>query len=169
MAIVPKDQVWVDANFKEGQLRRIRVGQPASVIADANDVEYHVSSSGSGQERARRSVLPPQNVTGNWIKAVQRLPVRIALDAPGGRASARDRPLDGAANRRSCRCRRAGERSRSASWRPTTERGLADPERAVDRLIAEIIRRTAAVAGRRRRRPRPRPSELLPTIDSRHE
>jgi membrane fusion protein (multidrug efflux system) len=84
MAIVPLDDVWVDANFKEGQLRDVRVGQPVTVHADlyGGDAEYHGKvvgvSAGSGSAFA---LLPAQNASGNWIKVVQRLPVRIALDA----------------------------------------------------------------------------------------
>jgi membrane fusion protein, multidrug efflux system len=82
MAIVPPDEVWVDANFKEVQVKQIRVGQRARVTADANGVEYHGTvvgvAAGTG---AAFALLPAQNATGNWIKVVQRLPVRIALDA----------------------------------------------------------------------------------------
>jgi membrane fusion protein (multidrug efflux system) len=81
MAVVPLKEVWVDANFKEGQLRDIRPGQPARLVADANDFEYHGKvvgfAAGTG---AAFALLPAQNATGNWIKVVQRLPVRIALD-----------------------------------------------------------------------------------------
>ena len=83
MAIVPLDDVWVDANFKEGQLRDVRVGQPVSVHADlyGGDADYRGKvvgvSAGSGSAFA---LLPSQNASGNWIKVVQRLPVRIALD-----------------------------------------------------------------------------------------
>jgi membrane fusion protein (multidrug efflux system) len=81
MAVVPLDQVWVDANFKEGQLHNIRPGQPARLVADSNDHEYHGTvvglAAGTG---AAFALLPAQNATGNWIKVVQRLPVRIALD-----------------------------------------------------------------------------------------
>jgi membrane fusion protein, multidrug efflux system len=81
MAVVPLNEVWVDANFKEGQLRDIRPGQPARLLADANDHEYHGRvvgfAAGTG---AAFALLPAQNATGNWIKVVQRLPVRIALD-----------------------------------------------------------------------------------------
>jgi membrane fusion protein, multidrug efflux system len=81
MAIVPLDQVWVDANFKEGQLKNIRVGQPVRLTADANGVEYHGTVAGFGAGTgAAFALLPAQNATGNWIKVVQRLPVRIALD-----------------------------------------------------------------------------------------
>jgi membrane fusion protein (multidrug efflux system) len=84
MAIVPLEQVWVDANFKETQLTKMRIGQPVTVSADlyGDKVEYHgkVESLGIGTGSAF-SLLPAQNATGNWIKVVQRLPVRIQLDA----------------------------------------------------------------------------------------
>jgi membrane fusion protein (multidrug efflux system) len=83
MAIVPLDGVWVDANFKEVQLKHIRIGQPAELHADlyGEKVTYHGKvvgfSAGTG---SAFSALPAQNATGNWIKVVQRLPVRIQLD-----------------------------------------------------------------------------------------
>lgn len=83
MAIVPLEQIWIDANFKEGQLKHIRIGQPVEVIADiyGSDVKYKGTvigfSAGTG---GAFSLLPAQNATGNWIKVVQRVPVRIALD-----------------------------------------------------------------------------------------
>jgi membrane fusion protein (multidrug efflux system) len=83
MAIIPLDQVWVDANFKEGQLRRMRIGQPVQLRADiyGSKVEYsgRVVGLGAGTGAAF-SLLPAQNATGNWIKIVQRIPVRVALD-----------------------------------------------------------------------------------------
>jgi len=83
MTVVPLDQVWVDANFKEGQLPNLRAGQPVSLVADAygGGVEYHgkVVGFGAGTGSAF-ALLPAQNATGNWIKVVQRVPVRIALD-----------------------------------------------------------------------------------------
>ena len=82
MAVVPLDQVWVDANFKEGQLKNIRIGQPVRLVADTNGVEYDGKVVGFGAGTgAAFALLPAQNATGNWIKVVQRLPVRIALDA----------------------------------------------------------------------------------------
>jgi membrane fusion protein (multidrug efflux system) len=82
MAIVPLDQVWVDANFKEAQLKHVRIGQPVTLTADfyGGTVTYHgkVVGLGAGTGSAF-SLLPPQNATGNWIKVVQRIPVRIAL------------------------------------------------------------------------------------------
>ena len=83
MAVVPLDQVWVDANFKEPQLARMRVGQPVTLSADlyGRHVVYHGTVSGFGAGTgAAFSLLPAQNATGNWIKIVQRVPVRIALD-----------------------------------------------------------------------------------------
>jgi len=83
MSVVPLNQVWVDANFKELQLANIHVGQPATLIADlyGGSVEFHGTvvgfSAGTG---ASFALLPAQNATGNWIKVVQRLPVRIVLD-----------------------------------------------------------------------------------------
>jgi membrane fusion protein (multidrug efflux system) len=83
MAIVPLDQVWVDANFKEPQLAHMRVGQPVKLKADlyGGKVAYHgkVAGFGAGTGSAF-ALLPAQNATGNWIKIVQRVPVRIELD-----------------------------------------------------------------------------------------
>jgi membrane fusion protein, multidrug efflux system len=84
MAVIPLDQVWVDANFKEGQLRQMRLGQPVTLSADVygSKIEYHgkVAGLGAGTGSAF-ALLPAQNATGNWIKVVQRVPVRVALDA----------------------------------------------------------------------------------------
>jgi membrane fusion protein (multidrug efflux system) len=83
MAIVPLDQVWVDANFKEPQLAAMRVGQSVKLTADiyGSKIEYHgkVAGFGAGTGSAF-ALLPAQNATGNWIKIVQRVPVRIAFD-----------------------------------------------------------------------------------------
>ena len=83
MAVIPLDAAWVDANFKEAQLAGMRIGQPVSLKADlyGGKVEYHgrISGFGAGTGSAF-AVLPAQNATGNWIKIVQRVPVRIALD-----------------------------------------------------------------------------------------
>jgi membrane fusion protein (multidrug efflux system) len=83
MAIVPLGGVWVDANFKEVQLKHMRIGQPVELTADVygSSVVFHGKvvgfSAGTG---SAFSLLPAQNATGNWIKVVQRLPVRVALD-----------------------------------------------------------------------------------------
>lgn len=83
MAIVPLDQLWVDANFKEPQLRDIRMGQPVKLITDlyGSKVKYDGKIVGMGAGTGSAfALLPAQNATGNWIKVVQRVPVRIALD-----------------------------------------------------------------------------------------
>ena len=83
MSIVPISQLYVDANFKESQLAKVRVGQTATLTSDlyGDDVEYHGKVIGfSGGTGAAFALIPAQNATGNWIKVVQRLPVRIALD-----------------------------------------------------------------------------------------
>ncbi|HMO47227.1 MAG TPA: HlyD family efflux transporter periplasmic adaptor subunit [Rubrivivax sp.] len=85
MALIPLDQVWVEANFKEAQLRRMHVGQPVRLSADAygSQVKYQGRIAGIGAGTgAAFALLPAQNATGNWIKVVQRVPVRIALDGP---------------------------------------------------------------------------------------
>jgi membrane fusion protein (multidrug efflux system) len=84
MSVIPLETVWVDANFKEVQLRNLRIGQPAEVKSDlyGSDVIFkgRVSGIGAGTGAAF-SLLPAQNASGNWIKVIQRVPVRIALDA----------------------------------------------------------------------------------------
>jgi len=84
MNIVPLQQVWVDANFKEVQLRNLRLGQPVKLTADyyGSKVEFDGKVAGLGMGTgAAFALLPAQNATGNWIKVVQRVPVRIALNA----------------------------------------------------------------------------------------
>ena len=84
MTLVSLDQLWVDANFKEAQLRNLHIGQPVELVADVygSDLTYHgtISGLGSGTGSAF-SLLPAQNATGNWIKVVQRVPVKISLNA----------------------------------------------------------------------------------------
>lgn len=83
LSVVPLDQLWVDANFKESELRDIRVGQPVTIEADmyGGKVSFHGKvlglAAGTG---SAFSLLPAQNASGNWIKVVQRVPVRISLD-----------------------------------------------------------------------------------------
>jgi membrane fusion protein (multidrug efflux system) len=84
LAIVPMAEVHVDANFKEGQLQRVRIGQPVEVKSDlyGSSVTYHGVVVGlSGGTGSTFAAIPAQNATGNWIKVVQRVPVRIRLDA----------------------------------------------------------------------------------------
>jgi membrane fusion protein (multidrug efflux system) len=89
MTVVPIDQVYVDANFKEVQLRKVRIGQPVTLKSDkyGGHVIFHgrVAGVGGGTGSAF-AVIPAQNATGNWIKVVQRLPVRIRLDGQELRA-----------------------------------------------------------------------------------
>lgn len=83
MAIVPASNLWVDANFKETQLADVRIGQPATVVSDiyGDDIVYQGKVVGLDMGTGSAfSLLPAQNATGNWIKVVQRLPVRIELD-----------------------------------------------------------------------------------------
>jgi len=84
MAVIPLDQLWIDANFKETQLRDMRIGQPVDIESDiyGSDVKFSgtVDSLGAGTGSAF-ALLPAQNATGNWIKIVQRVPVRIHVNA----------------------------------------------------------------------------------------
>ncbi|MFK8398793.1 efflux RND transporter periplasmic adaptor subunit [Pseudomonas sp. BGr12] len=84
MAVIPLDQVWIDANFKETQLKHMRIGQPVEIRSDlyGGEVKYSgtVDSLGVGTGSAF-SLLPAQNATGNWIKIVQRVPVRIRINS----------------------------------------------------------------------------------------
>jgi membrane fusion protein (multidrug efflux system) len=80
LAIIPLDQIWVNANFKETQMRHMTIGQPVKVTADlyGDSVVYHGRIAGlPGGAGNAFSILPPQNLSGNWIKIVQRLPVRV--------------------------------------------------------------------------------------------
>ena len=92
MSLVPIESVYVNANYKEAQLRKVRLGQPAVLSADlyGRSVKYHGKVVGiGGGTGAAFSLIPAQNATGNWIKIVQRLPVRIALEP----AELREHPL----------------------------------------------------------------------------
>ena len=82
MTVIPLDRVWITANFKETQLKDMRVGQPVTIDVDAyggrefnGKIESIAAATGS-----RFSLLPPDNATGNFVKVVQRVPVKIALD-----------------------------------------------------------------------------------------
>jgi membrane fusion protein, multidrug efflux system len=84
MAIVPLDKVWLDANFKETELSEVRIGQSAALTSDfyGSSVVFHGKVQGLAPGTGSAfSLLPAQNATGNWVKIVQRVPVRIALDA----------------------------------------------------------------------------------------
>ena len=83
MSVVPLDQVYVNANFKEVQLRKVKIGQPVVLTADlyGAGVKYHGRVAGfAGGTGAAFALIPAQNATGNWIKVVQRLPLRVSLD-----------------------------------------------------------------------------------------
>jgi membrane fusion protein (multidrug efflux system) len=86
MALVPLNEIWITANFKEDQLAHMRAGQDVSIDVDAYDREWHgkVTSVG-GATGARFSLLPPENATGNYVKVVQRIPVRIDLTGEANR------------------------------------------------------------------------------------
>ncbi|MGO4307748.1 HlyD family secretion protein [Cupriavidus sp. RAF12] len=165
MAIVPLDGVWVDANFKEVQLKHIRIGQPVELHADlyGGSVTYHGKvvgfSAGTG---SAFSALPAQNATGNWIKVVQRLPVRIQLDP----AELRAHPLQiGLSMQVDVNIKRDGSQLDSAQAKParTTystdvfQRHGQEADREIERIIARnshgkagdvaIARRGAAASG----------------------
>ncbi len=92
LSVVPVQNIHVDANFKEGQLAKVRVGQPVTLKSDlyGSAVEYHGKVAGlSGGTGSAFAVIPAQNATGNWIKVVQRLPVRVEIDP----AELKARPL----------------------------------------------------------------------------
>jgi membrane fusion protein (multidrug efflux system) len=84
MTLVPLGRLWLEANFREVQLRHMRIGQPATIVADlyGGHVTFHGRVAGLGMGTGSAfALLPAQNATGNWIKVVQRVPVRIALNA----------------------------------------------------------------------------------------
>ena len=83
LTIIPLHDLWVDANFKESQLANVRIGQPAKIESDlyGGDVEFDGRVAGLGAGTGSSfALLPPQNASGNWIKVVQRVPVRISID-----------------------------------------------------------------------------------------
>jgi len=92
MKVIPLDDVWVTANFKETQLRDMKVGQRVRINVDANGRDYEGKvDSIAGASGARFSLLPPENATGNYVKVVQRIPVKIVLD-PGSNKDHQLRP-----------------------------------------------------------------------------
>ena len=141
MAVVPVDAVWIDANFKEGQLQDMRIGQPVTVKADVygGDVVYHgkVAGFGAGSGSAF-ALLPPQNASGNWIKIVQRVPVRIMLEPQ----ELRDHPLRlGLSVAVKVDIRNAGGAPLGAPTAGTSMRGDAgtDGGPATEAIIARIL------------------------------
>jgi len=92
MKVIPLDDVWITANFKETQLRDMKVGQRVRINVDANGRDYEGKvDSIAGASGARFSLLPPENATGNYVKVVQRIPVKIVLD-PGSNKDHQLRP-----------------------------------------------------------------------------
>ena len=87
MKIIPLDDLWVTANFKETQLKYMKPGQRADIDVDANGKTYkgHVDSI-AGASGARFSLLPPENATGNYVKVVQRIPVKIVFEPDQNKA-----------------------------------------------------------------------------------
>jgi membrane fusion protein (multidrug efflux system) len=84
LSVIALNQLWIEANFKESQLKNLRIGQPVELVADVygKKVAYHGNIEGLGAGTGSAfALLPAQNATGNWIKVVQRVPVRISLDA----------------------------------------------------------------------------------------
>jgi membrane fusion protein (multidrug efflux system) len=142
LAIVPVDSVWIDANFKETQLADLRIGQPVTVHADmyGSQGEYHGKvlgvTAGTG---SALSVLPAQNASGNWIKIVQRLPVRVGLDP---RELAAHPLLLGVSTRIDIdtRNRQGATLSKQPAWQPTmTTDAYATQDAGVESSIAAIV------------------------------
>ena len=154
MALVPLDQLWVDANFKEGQLRQLRIGQPATLVADAygKQVEFHGRVTGLGVGTgAAFSLLPAQNATGNWIKVVQRVPVRIALDPkelaahPLRVGLSMDVKVD--VREQGGKMLADAPRRQALTQTAVFEPGNADAEALVHRIVAANLGRPAGHAG----------------------
>lgn len=92
LTIIPLDDIWITANFKETQLKKMKPGQPVAIQVDASGREYHGHVDAlAGATGSRFSLLPPENASGNYVKVVQRVPVRIVLE-PGENADHRLRP-----------------------------------------------------------------------------
>ncbi len=157
LSVIALKDVWVDANFKEGQLRTLRIGQPVELVADVygKKVEYHGRIEGLGAGTgAAFALLPAQNATGNWIKVVQRVPVRIALDPK----EVAEHPLriglsmDARVDVSNTDGRMLADASRPASQTKTAtfDEGQAAAEADVQRIIAANLGRPAAVAATER-------------------
>jgi membrane fusion protein, multidrug efflux system len=140
MAVVPLSRVWIDANFRETQLKDLRIGQPATVTADmyGKGIVYHgrVIGLGAGSGNAF-ALLPPQNASGNWIKIVQRVPVRIALDA--GELQRNPLRVGLSANVTVATGDLSGPRLGQAATTAYTDRPADDRDPAVEARIRQII------------------------------
>ncbi|MGH8294429.1 MAG: HlyD family efflux transporter periplasmic adaptor subunit [Steroidobacteraceae bacterium] len=166
MAVVPLRQVWVDANFKETQIGRMRIGQPVTLTSDlyGSGVIYHGHIAGLGIGTGSAfSLLPAQNASGNWIKIVQRLPVRIALEP----ADLARHPLRIGLSM-DAKVDLHDESGRMLSLQPPQHPAFSTDVYArnhaqVDALIARIIHENGGAAAKRRAslahrvRPAPRP------------
>jgi membrane fusion protein (multidrug efflux system) len=155
MSVVPLQQVWVDANFKEVQLRNIRLDQPVKLRADlyGKKVEFDGRIVGLGVGTgAAFSLLPAQNATGNWIKVVQRVPVRIALDA----RQVAEHPLrvglsmDAEVDTRDRSGRTLAEAPRES---PVAQAAGAQPDDGAGDIVRRIIIANAGQAGQAGRAP----------------
>ena len=151
LQMVQLDKVWVAANFKETQLRNLRIGQPAKIVSDlyGDEVVYEGTVIGTGTGTgAAFSLLPAQNATGNWLKIVQRVPVRIALE--GDMIKTHPLPLGTSLAVTIDTSDRDGPRLTAApSPRPvdvTATYGYwrADGQAMVDRIVAENLPTAAA-------------------------
>jgi len=144
MSVIPLDQVWAEANFKENQLRDIRIGQPVRLSADVygKEVTFNGTVEGLGAGTgAAFALLPAQNATGNWIKVIQRIPVRIALD----RSQLARYPLQIGLSMRAevSVADTSGPRLASVQKAPVTENmaGLQAVSDATQLLVTDIITR----------------------------
>ncbi len=153
MTVAPLEDVWVDANFKENQLANLRPGQPVELLADAygGSVTYHGRVTGfSAGTGAAFALLPAQNASGNWIKVVQRVPVRVALD----RRELAEHPLQIGLSMKvdvDTHDRSAGRLERVARQTPAYETRAfvsvdAQANQRIERIIAENTRLPSATA-----------------------
>src|SRR3569623_254558 len=152
MAVVPLEHGWVDANFKEDEIAAVRIGQPVTLTADlyGGDVVFHGRVQGIGAGTgASFALLQPQNASGNWIKIVQRVPVRIALDTQELAAH----PLRIGLSMRAIidTHRRDGAvlTSTAAAARAETTPVYTAPDTDIDRIIIDIVRANAPPAAER--------------------
>ncbi|MFN2645991.1 MAG: efflux RND transporter periplasmic adaptor subunit [Burkholderiales bacterium] len=155
MTVAPLEEVWVDANFKENQLAHLRPGQPVTLVADAygGSVEFHGKVAGFGAGTgAAFALLPAQNASGNWIKVVQRVPVRIVLD----RKELDEHPLQIGLSMKvdvDTHSRSGARLARIASDAPIYQTKAFEPAQAqaderIERIIAENVAVTAFAATR---------------------
>lgn len=156
LSVIALDQLWVEANFKEVQLRNMRIGQPVTLTADVygDRVTYHgrIVGLGAGTGSAF-SLLPAQNATGNWIKVVQRLPVRIALDP----RELSEHPLrvglsmqaEVDIHDRSGPALASAARSQPVAQTPSIDTSSREADEMVQRIIAANVLRTDAARGNR--------------------